>query len=48
MPFLDGKTTARLLLEGAFLDRGMAAFAPVLSEEDAEAVRAFIVYQANQ
>jgi len=36
-----------VVLEGAFLDKGMAAFAPVLSEEDAEAVRAFIVSQAN-
>ncbi len=37
-----------VVLEGAFLGKGMASFAEVLSEEDAEAVRAFIVDQANQ
>jgi PQQ-dependent dehydrogenase (methanol/ethanol family) len=37
-----------VVLDGAMLEKGMAGFAQVLSEEDAEAVRAFIVYQANQ
>jgi PQQ-dependent dehydrogenase (methanol/ethanol family) len=37
-----------IVLEGAMLDNGMASFAEVLGEEDAEAVRAFIVNQANQ
>ena len=37
-----------VVLEGALLDNGMASFAEVLSEEDAEAVRAFVVRQANQ
>ena len=36
-----------VVLEGALLDNGMASFAEVLSEEDAEAVRAFVVRQAN-
>lgn len=37
-----------VVLEGALLDKGMASFAEVLDEYDAEAVRAFIVSQANQ
>ncbi len=36
-----------IVLDGALLDNGMASFAEVLSETDAEAVRAFIVNQAN-
>ena len=37
-----------IVLEGTLLDNGMASFAEVLNEEDSEAVRAFIVNQANQ
>ena len=37
-----------VVLEGAMLDNGMASFAEVLDEDDAEAVRAFIVNQAHQ
>jgi len=37
-----------VVLRGALLDNGMASFAEVLSEEDAEAIRAFIVFMANQ
>jgi mono/diheme cytochrome c family protein len=37
-----------VVLEGAMLDNGMASFAEVLEEDDAEAVRAFIVNRANQ
>jgi PQQ-dependent dehydrogenase (methanol/ethanol family) len=37
-----------IVLEGAYLDKGMASFAEVLTVEDAETIRAFIVNQANQ
>ena len=37
-----------IVLEGAYLDKGMASFAEVLSPEDAEAVRAYIVMEANK
>ncbi len=37
-----------VVLGGALLDNGMASFAEVLSEDDAEAVRAYIVRQAHQ
>lgn len=37
-----------VVLEGALLDKGMAWFAEVLDDDDAEAVRAFVVSQANQ
>jgi alcohol dehydrogenase (cytochrome c)/quinohemoprotein ethanol dehydrogenase len=37
-----------VVLEGALLDKGMAAWDQVLDEEDAEAVRAFVVFMANQ
>jgi quinohemoprotein ethanol dehydrogenase len=37
-----------IVLEGALLDKGMAPFAEVLDEDDAEAMRAFIVSQTNQ
>jgi hypothetical protein len=36
------------VLEGAYLDKGMASFSAVLSEDDAEAVRAYIVMEANK
>jgi alcohol dehydrogenase (cytochrome c)/quinohemoprotein ethanol dehydrogenase len=41
-------TFQSVVLEGALLDKGMASFAEVLSDNDAEAIRAFIVFQANQ
>ena len=37
-----------IVLEGAYLDKGMASFSEVLSEDDAEAVRAYIVMEANK
>lgn len=37
-----------IVLEGAYLDKGMASFSEVLSEADAEAVRAYIVMEANK
>ena len=37
-----------VVLDGAYLDKGMASFSQVLDEDGAESVRAFIVNQANQ
>ncbi len=37
-----------VVIGGALLDKGMAGWSEVLSDEDAEAVRAFIVAMANQ
>ena len=37
-----------IVLEGEYLDKGMASFSAVLSEDDAEAVRAYIVMEANK
>lgn len=37
-----------IVLEGAYLDKGMASYSEVLSETDAEAIRAYIVMEANK
>jgi len=37
-----------IVLEGVLLDKGMPSWAQVVSGEDAEAIRAFIVFMANQ
>lgn len=37
-----------VVMEGALLGKGMAAFAEVMDEDDSESVRAFVVSQANQ
>jgi len=37
-----------IVLEGALLDKGMPSWTQVVSGEDAEAIRAFIVFMANQ
>ena len=37
-----------VVIDGAMVDRGMAGWAGELSDEDAEAIRAFIVFMANQ
>lgn len=37
-----------IVAEGALLDKGMAGFSEVLSDDDVEAIRAFIVFMANQ
>lgn len=37
-----------IVLVGVYLDKGMASFADVLSKDDAETIRAFIVKQANR
>lgn len=39
---------SRVVLDGIYLDKGMASFSEVLDEEAAEAVRAFIVQMAHQ
>ena len=37
-----------VVLDGVYLDKGMASFSEVLDEDDAEAVRAYVVSQANK
>lgn len=37
-----------VVLDGSLLDNGMASFAEVLSEEDAEAIRAYVVRRAHE
>jgi PQQ-dependent dehydrogenase (methanol/ethanol family) len=37
-----------VVLEGVLLDKGMPSWAEVVSSEDSEAIRAFIVFMANQ
>ena len=37
-----------VVIDGNMLGKGMASFAEVLGEEEAEAIRAFIAFQANQ
>lgn len=38
----------RIVLEGLFLDKGMASFADILTREDAEAIHAYIIARANE
>jgi quinohemoprotein ethanol dehydrogenase len=44
----DSAAFKAVVLEGTFKDRGMVSFAKVLSEADAEAVRAYISMRSNQ
>ncbi len=37
-----------VVIDGAMVDRGMAGWSEILSDDDAEAIRAFIVFMANQ
>ena len=39
---------AEVVLNGALKANGMASWAPVLSPDDAEAVRAYIIHRAHQ
>jgi len=39
---------ADIVLRGAYAERGMASFADVLSEEDANAIHAFLISRANE
>lgn len=41
------KQFEQIVLYGARADRGMAPFADVLSEQDAEAIRAYIIEEAH-
>ena len=36
-----------VVIEGALAELGMISFAPIFSDEDAEAIRAFVAHQAN-
>ena len=36
-----------VVIEGALAELGMISFAPIFSDEDSEAIRAFVVRQAN-
>ncbi len=44
----DAEAWRGIVIEGALSDRGMISFAPIFSDADAEAIRAFVVRQANQ
>ncbi len=44
----DAVAWRSVVIEGALSERGMIAFAPIFSEQDAEAIRAFVAHQANQ
>ena len=37
-----------VVIDGALIDKGMPPWSEVLSDDDAEAIRAFIVFMANQ
>jgi len=43
----SGEAWRNIVLGGALGDTGMASFAPVLDDESAEAIRAFVIAQAN-
>jgi mono/diheme cytochrome c family protein len=43
----DAEAWRSVVIEGALQDRGMVSFAPIFSDDDAEAIRAFVVHQAN-
>ncbi len=43
----DAAAWRNVVIEGALQERGMVSFAPIFSDDDAEAIRAFVVRQAN-
>jgi quinohemoprotein ethanol dehydrogenase len=43
---VDRTTFKAIVLDGARADKGMVGFASVLSESDAEAIRAYLVAQS--
>jgi len=43
----DAAAWRSVVMEGALQEQGMVSFAPVFSDDDAEAIRAFVVRQAN-
>ena len=46
--FASAEAFHSVVIEGSMVDRGMAGWGEVLSGDDAEAIRAFIVFMANQ
>jgi len=47
-PFVaDAAAFRDVVIDGALIEKGMVSFADILSEEDTEAVRAYVVRQAN-
>jgi mono/diheme cytochrome c family protein len=44
----DAAAWSGIVLGGARQDKGMVSFALVLSEEDAEAIRLFVIHRANE
>jgi quinohemoprotein ethanol dehydrogenase len=48
-PYLhDADAWSQVVLGGALAPNGMASFAPVLNQEQAQAVRAYVIMRANQ
>ncbi len=48
---MDAKTHGlfnQIVLEGLYLDKGMASFADIVSEEDADAIYAYVIARANE
>ena len=48
---MDADTHAmfnEIVLEGAYLERGMASFSDILSEDDVEAIHAYVIARANE
>ena len=43
----DAEAWRNVVMEGALQEQGMVSFAPILSDDDVEAIRAFVVRQAN-
>ncbi len=43
----DAAAWRNVVMEGALQEQGMVSFAPILSDDDVEAIRAFVVRQAN-
>ncbi|RIV90687.1 PQQ-dependent dehydrogenase, methanol/ethanol family, partial [Aurantiacibacter xanthus] len=39
---------AEIVLGGIYLDKGMASFADILSEDDGSAIHAYIIARANE
>ena len=44
----DSAAWRGVVIDGVLMERGMISFARIFSNEDAEAIRAFVVHQANQ
>ncbi len=43
----DAAAWRNVVIEGALQERGMVSFAPIFDDDDVEAIRAFVVRQAN-